>query len=129
VHLDAATALHAGLGVENKRLPEWQTSIAAGSRALECKLLIDAMAAAQAGSPTLEQRQRVLQLFLSASAGSADQSESVDRRRSRMDMVGRVCGYVLRTLPYFPAQVTVRRSTLLWFGDETPWEDGINEDV
>jgi hypothetical protein len=42
------------------------------------------------------------------------------------DMIFKVCGFILRTLPYLPVQV---QDQLLWFGVSTPWEDGLAEDV
>jgi hypothetical protein len=115
----AKIEMHAGLGVENKKLEVWQSALSAALLALQDGRLIELMAGARSGIPSLEQRKLVLQQFLATCAeGSADAADAT--------MTAMVCGYVLRTLPYFPAQVF---QGLLWFGEQTPWEDGLAQDV
>ena len=115
-----AAVLGAGLGSDNKMKDEWQSSMAAALHALDDGCLIDMMTNARTGSPTLEQRKAVLQRFLSSS-GVAD----ADRL-----MFEKVCGFVLRTLPFLPLLLPSSfPGSLVWFGDVTPWEDGLEQDV
>jgi hypothetical protein len=116
----AVAHMSAGLGVENKKLEEWQSSVSAALHALQDQQLINLMASARSGCPGLEQRKQVLQQFLSICASSCSAVAGVNE-----EMIQKVCGYILRTLPYFPAKVF---DQLLWFGG-TPWEDGLAEDV
>jgi len=110
-------ALHAGLGIENKKVDEWRNSLVSALHALRDPGLIDMMLGARQGSPLLEQRETILQMFLSLSAAHSGQEAS---------MIAKICGYVLRTLPYLPVPVF---DNVLWFGNGTPWEDGLADDV
>jgi hypothetical protein len=103
------------LGVATKKLEEWQSSISAALHALQDKHLIDLMASARSESPGLEQREHVQQQFLEICASRCSSVAGVDEV-----MIQKVCGYILRTLPYFPANVF---DQLLWFGQQTPWEE------
>jgi hypothetical protein len=116
----AKVQMHAGLGVENKKRDEWLSSVSAVLHALQDRHVINLMTQARSGSPNVEQRRLVLQHFLAVCDGSTDDG-SADTT-----MIQRVAGYILRTLPYFPVQVF---DQLLWFGAQTPWEDGLTQDV
>jgi hypothetical protein len=111
------TALHAGLGIENKKVEEWRNSLLSALHALQHPALIDTLLAARHGRPVLQQRETILQMFLSLSAAHCGQETS---------MIAKICGYVLRTLPYLPVPVF---DNVLWFGNGTPWEDGLADDV
>jgi hypothetical protein len=113
----ALHAGHAGLGVENKKVEEWRNSLLSALHALQNPALIDLLLGARQGSPVLEQRETILQMFLSLSAAHSGQEAS---------MIAKICGYVLRTLPYLPVPVF---DNVLWFGNGTPWEDGLADDV
>jgi hypothetical protein len=109
--------LHAGLGSDNKKKDEWQSSMTTALHALTDRSLIDVMANARSGSPTLDQRKAVLRMFLSASG------------LAHTALFENVCGFVLRTLPFLPLLLPSFPGNLVWFGDATPWEDGLVEDV
>ena len=118
----SSSGVKASLGVKNKKVDEWRSSVSAVLRALQDGHVTELMAQARAGSVSVEQRRLVLQQFLEACVGGAA-SACVDST-----MISKVAGYILRTLPYFPVQVFEQ---LLWFGAQTQddWEDGLDQDV
>lgn len=131
----AAHHLNAGLGVENKKLREWQSSVSSALHALQNPALINLMGNARAGIPSSEQRQQVLRLFLSSCAEKSDPKGTIhfgapstakNAKDDQEDMAFKVCGFILRTLPFLPVHV---QGQLVWFGDATPWEEGLVEDV
>jgi hypothetical protein len=119
------TTFNAGRGTQNKKVGEWKSSLSSALRALQDPALLAAMSQARLGNPSSTQRQQVLQQFLSCCTDSA--TDALPKQADdQKDMILRVCGFVLRTLPYLPVQV---QDNLLWFGEATPWEDGLVEDV